>query len=130
MWGVTKKVAEAHAYRGPMKDLPVEIARAIYRKSYWDKVRADDLPPTLRYAVFDAAVNSGHVRAIQWLQQAIDVPADGIFGPQTLNKLLPMNAFSVKCKMLGYRLDFMASLSTWNSFGRGWSRRIASLLQK
>jgi len=129
MWGMTARVARARGYTGPMKDLPQDLAKKWYRADYWDSVRADDLPPQLRYAMFDAAVNSGPVRAVQWLQQAIGVPDDGKLGPQTLGKLQPLNAYAVKCKMLGIRLDFMASLGTWSSFGRGWARRIASLLQ-
>lgn len=130
MWGVTYLVALAHGYNGPMKDLPVELAKNIYRKSYWDAVRADELPEQIRYAVFDAAVNSGPVRAIQWLQEAIGVPVDGKLGPQTLGKLLPMNAYAVKCRMLGIRLAFMASRSNWDAFSEGWANRIASLLKK
>lgn len=130
MWGVTVAVARAHGYQGAMKDLEVSFAKQIYRKFYWDSVRADELPAQLRYAMFDAAVNSGPVRAVQWLQEAVGVPVDGKLGPQTIGKLLPMNAYAVKCKMLGIRLEFMANLKHWDSFSEGWAKRIASLLQK
>lgn len=39
-------------------------ARDIYKKFYWDVVRADDLPSGLDYALADYSVNSGHGRAI------------------------------------------------------------------
>ncbi|MCZ3110867.1 hypothetical protein NYZ20_18695, partial [Acinetobacter baumannii] len=44
MWGVTLTVARASDYTGPMKDLPRDTAKAIYRAQYWDAVRADQLP--------------------------------------------------------------------------------------
>ena len=31
--------------------------------------------------------------------------------------------------VIGMRLHFMTNLPTWNTFGKGWARRIASLLQ-
>lgn len=39
--------------------LTEEDARNIYRKEYWDKVGADQLPPEAQTLVFDAAVNHG-----------------------------------------------------------------------
>ena len=57
----------------------------IYKKSYWDMVRADDLPVGLDYVLFDGAVNSGVSRSIQWLQRALgSVSIDGSLGPVTL----------------------------------------------
>lgn len=57
--GITKAVAKENGYDGPMKSLPVDVAQAIYKRQYWDAVRADELPESVRYAVFDGAVNSG-----------------------------------------------------------------------
>ena len=58
----------------------------IYKKSYWDMVRADDLPAGLDYVLFDGAVNSGVSRSIQWLQRALgSVSIDGSLGPVTLS---------------------------------------------
>ena len=56
----------------------------IYRRLYWDAVRADELPPGLDLAVFDLAVNSGPSRAVRMLQAVLGVEADGIVGPVTL----------------------------------------------
>lgn len=133
MWGVTARVARSKGYNGAMKDLPQELAKKWYREDYWDKVKADDLPAQIRYAMFDAAVNSGPVRAVQWLQEAIGVTVDSKLGPQTLGKLIPMNSFAVKCKMLGIRLDFMTNAKdtqggfAFREFGRGWAKRIADI---
>lgn len=129
MWGVTKVVARAHGYEGLMKDLPVATAKEIYRKSYWDPVQADKLPQLLRYAVFDAGVNSGPATAIRWLQQAVGATPDGILGPRTLAAINELNHDATLRRMLAKRLTAMTSMSGWPSFSRGWARRVATLLE-
>jgi lysozyme family protein len=128
-WGVTERVARANGYTGSMRDFPETAAKHIYRKSYWDAVRADELPEAIRYAVFDAAVNSGPRQSIQWLQRSVGVTADGQLGPQTMAAVLKANPMVIKGRVLGQRLEFMANLSTWPAFGRGWARRVASLME-
>lgn len=130
MWGITKEVAARNGYKGDMSALPVEIAEAIYVKDYWNPVQADKLPEDLRYAVFDAAVNSGVAQAARWLQRACGVRDDGIVGPQTIRAANALSSEEIKRKMLAQRLRFMTSLSNWPSFSRGWARRIADLLEK
>lgn len=129
MWGVTEKVARAKGYTGDMKDLPVEFAKTkVYKPDYWDKVRADEVPAPIRYALFDAAVNSGPAQAIKWLQRTVGVADDGKFGPKTLEAVLKADPEAVEARMLGYRLMFMTDLGNWRSFNRGWAKRIATLL--
>lgn len=128
-WGVTERVARAAGYRGHMRDLPVDLAKSIYRRQYWDSVHADDLPSALRYAVFDAAVNSGHSQAIKWLQRAIGADDDGVLGGKTLAMARAAQPDFALRRMVGARLQFMTDLKTWPVFGRGWARRIADLVQ-
>jgi lysozyme family protein len=128
-WGVTRRVAIQEGYSGDMRHLSRDTAKAIYRKKYWDAVKADELPPVLRYAVFDAAVNSGVSQAVKWLQQSVDVADDGVLGPMTLAAAKKADFLALP-NMLGRRLDFMTSLPTWGAFGRGWARRIASILKE
>ena len=42
-----------------MKDLEFEDVMPIYKKNYWDRVKADELPAGLDLCVFDFGVNSG-----------------------------------------------------------------------
>lgn len=128
MWGVTERVARAEGYTGDMRNLPVEVAKTIYRKLYWTPVRADEVPAPIRYALFDAAVNSGPEQAIRWLQRTVGVTDDGKFGPKTLEAVLKADPEAVEARMLGYRLMFMTDLRNWRSFHRGWAKRIAALL--
>jgi lysozyme family protein len=39
------------------------------------------------------------------------------------------NPDRLKARLLSQRLRFMAGLSNWPSFSRGWSRRVADLLE-
>lgn len=48
-------------------------AASIYRRFYWNAVRADDLPGGLDLAVFDLAVNAGPTRAARLLQRTLGV---------------------------------------------------------
>jgi lysozyme family protein len=83
------------------------------------------LPDAVRFDVFDAAVNSGVGQAIKWLQRAVGVADDGVIGQQTLNALAAANGDVVAKRFNGQRLMFMTNLSTWQTFGKGWARRIA-----
>ncbi len=129
-YGVTEAVAREAGYRGDMRELPLDLAKQIYKDRYWDAVKAEELPAAVRYAVFDAAVNSGPRQAAMWLQRAVGATADGAIGPMTLKAANDMDGNVLKSKMLAQRLRFMTDLGTWSSFGRGWARRICSLMEQ
>lgn len=128
-YGVTEAVARSAGYGGDMRELPVDLAKSIYRLQYWNAVRADELPQGIRYLVFDAAVASGVRQSVLWLQRALGVAADGILGPVTLAAAHAVDAERLKARLLAQRLRFMAELPNWPSFSRGWTRRIADLLE-
>ena len=128
-FGITEAVAREVGYRGDMRELPLDLAKRIYKDRYWDAVRADELPAAVRYAVFDAAVNSGPRQAALWLQRAVGAKDDGIIGPQTLARVRDANPEQLVRRFLSQRLRFMTSLPNWPAFGRGWARRIADLME-
>jgi lysozyme family protein len=128
-FGITEAVARQAGYTGDMRALPVELAKRIYLDSYWRPVRADDLPPGVRYIVFDGAVNSGPAQSALWLQRALGVTADGVIGPRTLAAAYAKDAQQLKTAILAQRLRFMTSLTNWPAFSRGWARRIADLME-
>lgn len=128
-FGITEAVAREAGYRGDMRELPLDLAKRIYKSRYWDAVRADELPEAVRYAVFDAAVNSGPRQAIRWLQRAVGVRDDGVIGPITLGAVRATDPQVLLRRMLSARLRFMTDLPTWPTFGRGWARRIADLME-
>lgn len=128
-FGVTEAVAREVGYRGDMRELPLDLAKRIYLEKFWKPIRADDLPPGIRYAVFDGAVNSGPAQATRWLQRALAVDADGVIGPQTLAAAYAMPVTDLRSRILAQRLKFMAGLPNWPAFSRGWARRIADLME-
>lgn len=128
-FGVTEAVARGVGYRGDMRELPLDLAKRIYQEMYWSQVRADELPAGVRYAVFDAAVNSGVAQSVRWLQRAVGVVDDGVIGPRTLAAVNQQNADGLRCRLLAQRLRFLASRKNWDAFGEGWANRIADLME-
>ena len=129
MYGVTERVAREHGYIGKMQDLTLDFAKSVYRKAYWDACQCDQMPDMLRYPLFDAAVNSGPGQAIKWLQSAVGVKSDGAIGPMTRHAVNMAAPQVVRQQMLGRRLRFMTGLPNWSANARGWSRRIAAILE-
>lgn len=119
MYGVTEAVYHAWL-RGkgraskPVRDITMTEALEIYRDRYW-------LPTAVRYrlrpgvdlATYDAGVNAGVSRAIGWLAKAQGGPDH-----QTVKKICAA------------RLSFKQALSTWKTFGKGWTRRVADIEAK
>jgi lysozyme family protein len=129
--GVTKKVWEEwvghEVDEKTMRGLTPEIVGPMYKVKYWDKIKGDDLPSGVDYVVFDAAVNSGPGRAAKWLQACVGVEPDGGIGPKTL---AAVNAFDASQLVEDYakrRLSFLMDLQTWDTFGKGWGRRVAEV---
>ena len=130
--GVTARTWEDWVGHKPtekeMRELTPEKVTPLYRRKYWDACRADELVSGLDLCVFDTAVNSGPGRAIKFLQDVVGVKPDGGFGPLTMaavkahcitdedTKAL-INAFCDK------RLQFWQGLTTFATFGKGWTRR-------
>lgn len=116
---------------GTVKDLKnisdAEVAK-VYRKHYWDKVKADYLPGGVDYATFDFAVNSGPSRAAKFLQNAVGVKADGQIGPVTLKATNGLPAKTTIFKLCNARLVWLRRLKTFSTFGKGWTRRVNDVL--
>jgi len=126
--GVTKRVYEEWGGTKDMKDLVVEDVAPIYKKNYWDKLKGDDLPGGLDLCVFDFGVNAGPGRAAKYLQTMIGTVADGGIGPNTLRKVSDyVNEHGIEETVKKYqeaRQGYYESLSTFETFGRGWTRRV------
>lgn len=99
IWGITKAVARAFGYVGPMVDMTRDQAKAIYRLRYWDAQSLDlvsNISPNIAAEVFDTEVNTG--LGGQFLQRALnvlnqngamypDIKPDGRIGPMTIAAL-------------------------------------------
>lgn len=113
------------ASKAEVKALTKAQAAEIFRGRYWNHIRGDDLPGGVDLMTMDGAVNSGVSRGVRWLQSAIGVAQDGRAGPQTIATARAANAPQTVRKMAKARMSFLQGLRTWNTFGRGWSVRVA-----
>jgi lysozyme family protein len=106
----------------------------IYRKQYWDKVRGDDLPGGLDFCVFDFAVNSGPGRAAKMLQDLVGAEADGSIGHKTVAAVLEHVSRETLPKVIDQyqakRLHYLQALPHWDTFGKGWGRRVNEVLEE
>ena len=126
--GVTQHTYNSYLARYRLKRRSVRKITAgevalIYRRNYWDRVRGDDLPPGVDWTVFDWAVNSGPSRSAKALQKIVMVTRDGAIGPKTLYAVANQEPDKIIDAMYTARQRFYERLSTFDVFGRGWSRR-------
>lgn len=100
-YGITERTARAFHYSGPMAELPIDLAKRIYKEQYWDIIRLDEIAaiaPAVAVEMFDTGVNCGQAVAVKFLQRALnifnlnattypDLEVDGLIGRNTLNAL-------------------------------------------
>lgn len=101
-YGITEGVARANGFKGNMRDLPLDVAKNIYKKQYWTAPRFDQvnsISSVIAEELLDTGVNCGTGFAKPLLQRALnllnnqykagwpDLAVDGIYGPATLNAL-------------------------------------------
>ena len=126
--GVTKRVYEEWGGTKDMVDLTVEDVAPIYEKNYWGRTKCGDLPSGLDLCVFDFAVNAGPGRAAKYLQSMIGTTVDGGIGPNTLravgNYVEEVGLQSAIENYQANRQRYYEKLSTFETFGRGWTRRV------
>tara|TARA_Y100000289_G_scaffold28035_1_gene27597 strand:- start:95 stop:607 length:513 start_codon:yes stop_codon:yes gene_type:complete len=132
--GVTKRVYEDFGGEKEMKDLTKEDVEPIYKKNYWDRVKGDDLPEGLDLCIFDFAVNAGPGRAAKFIQRLVKTTVDGGIGPNTLKCINDhVEHYGVSTTIDQYqseRQNYYESLSNFETFGRGWTRRVDEVTEE
>ena len=125
--GVTRKVYSEwlgrEATEGEMRGLTKADVSPLYKKWYFDAVKADDLPAGVDYFTVDIAINSGPRRAAKMLQKCVAAKPDGAIGPMTLKAVADNDSTELIEKLADARQDFYESLKTFKTFGKGWTRR-------
>lgn len=111
-----------------IRSLTVDQARAIYKRDFWDRAKADQYDFAIAFQLFDMAVNHGNGNAIRMLQRAVKVADDGQIGPASLAAIKAMNVNDVIMRLNAERLRFFAKLSTFSRYGAGWVNRVANNL--
>lgn len=112
-----------------IKNLSLAQAKEIYKKDWWDKLGGNGLHSAITFQLWDFAINAGKKRAIQELQQAVGVTADGIIGPKTMEAVNAHDLNDVILTLTAERLRFYTSLKTWPTYGKGWTNRVADNLK-
>ena len=141
-YGITKQVAVANGYYGPMKDMPKDFAWSVYYDQYlgkpgYDKVLA--YSPAVAEELVDTAVNTGVSRSSLWFQKALnslnrggkDYPsiiADGKVGSSTIKAYASLEKVRGKvkaCEMViklvdAQQANHYMSLTKMSDFTPGW----------
>ena len=134
MLGVTQFNWENHighqVTHDQMRKLTPADVEPLYKKKYWDAVRADELPSGIDYLVFDMGVNAGPGRAIKLLQSAVGVPADGGLGPISMKAVLAADPVELIDKFSAEKEAFYRSLKDFQVYGKGWLNRVAAVKVK
>lgn len=111
-----------------VKSLSLAEATDIYRERYWNVVSGEALPWGVDLAVFDYGVNAGPPQAARDLQRSVGAPVDGVVGPVTLGWVAAAGDGKRIIKAIcSRRLSFKQGLRNWETFKRGWSRRVADV---
>ena len=134
MLGVTQFNWEQHVghevTHDQMRKLTPADVEPLYKKKYWDVVRADELPSGIDYLVFDLGVNAGPGRSIKLLQTAVGVPADGGLGPISMAAVLAADPIKLIQDFSDAKEDFYRSLDDFKTYGTGWLNRVAAVKVK
>ena len=86
-------------------------------------------PSALAYQMFDASINHGSGRAIQFVQKAAGAKADGIIGSKTLAAIDALDKNDLLLLFLAERLQYFTEVKTWKTYCTGWTRRVVQNLR-
>ncbi|UJW87945.1 glycoside hydrolase family 108 protein [Devosia sp. SL43] len=128
--GTKKGIAAASYPALDIKNLSDAKIAELYEANYWRKIRGDDLPSGVDLSTMDYGVNSGPSRSAKELQRVVGVEADGRIGPVTILAVKAADPRVVIKGHCGRRMSFLRGLAIWNTFGRGWSTRVANVEAK
>jgi lysozyme family protein len=113
---------------GEMKALTKDTVKPFYKAMYWDKVKGDDLPAGVDYAIFDFAVNAGVGRAAKFLQRSVGAVDDGVIGSGTLGLVAKADPQKLLANFADQKQGFYNGLATNNpsqqKFLKGWLARV------
>lgn len=126
--GETKFGISRKAYPGEdIAGMTLERARLLYRRDYWGPAGCDAWPESIKFEVFDAAVNQGVRTAVKLLQRAVGAADDGVIGPDTIMRVVSANGAWLLRRLQAQRLKFYTSLppAKRDPFLAGWVNRIA-----
>jgi lysozyme family protein len=128
--GETKYGISKRSYpRVDIRNLTREDAKDIYRRDFWEPLNLDGLSFAVKFQLCDFAVNSGIGTAIRYLQRAIGVADDGVWGPHSKSVALTISEPDLIMILIAERMIFQTKLKNWPDHGKGWTVRNAQNLR-
>ncbi len=131
-WGVSKKAFPSL----DIKNLTYDQARnLVYRPHFWNKIRGDDLPLPVGFVMFEQALNqhASAVGAVKCLQRAVGTSADGVFGPDTMDRVKKtIDIPKLVLRLCECRTEMYLSLNNTaeEKYEKGWVWRLLACQSK
>jgi lysozyme family protein len=134
--GISAPVYETWIGRVPtendMLNLPKTTAQAIYKKLYWDKLKAGSMnTQEVAHVIVDHGVNAGTGSAAKIVQRILNsefdknVAVDGAIGNQTLTAINSVNQVKLQSAIVIAREQYYKNLSSqYPEFIQGWLNRL------
>lgn len=111
-----------------VKKITEEELQTIYKEDYWINCKGDKLKAGVDLCAFDSSVLSGTARWGQWVRRALGYKEllVNVTDKETeaLNKLDPVSAVKKLCDI---RLAAIRTFRNFDTFGKGWTNRIADV---
>ncbi len=109
-------------------DMPDEVWSKIFKSSYWDIVRGDEIKSqAIADTLVDFAWGAGPGRAVTQLQRYLKVRASGHMDDGTLRVLNQADETSVHDGFSAYKQNWYLSLPNQQANYAGWKRRLTDL---
>lgn len=82
----------------------------IFQSMFWGPIGGSQLPEPLDVVVADAAFNSGPKQALKFLQRAVGVMPDGLWGPATEKAVAGCDPRTTAIRVVGQRARFYRAI--------------------
>jgi lysozyme family protein len=145
-WGITQDTLSSYLGRPASVDevanLTEDLARRVYETLFVVRPGFAQVgDPQLRGLLVDCGVLHGPKNGVRFLQRALHVADDGVFGNQTLTALAHADTLKLRIAVFGQRMRFLGRLITSNltdadkdgipdntEHAAGWLNRFADVL--
>lgn len=149
-YGITLKTARSNKYIGEMKDFPLDLAKKIYKKDYWDTIKGDNIDSQkIAETIFNVGINIGVKRASLIIQKVLnalnnrgrywkELKVDGTFGNisvKTLNKAIKKKYYIEEninflfiIKVGNRYYDIVLKKENQEIFLNGWIKRLKNFV--
>lgn len=107
-----------------IRNLTKEQAQEIYKKEYWDVIRADELPIDVAICMFDCAINQGPAVAVGLLEESLGLIRDGKIDDDLIKRAHALDKDYLVDTYLYFRTLRYFKSENFSIFGKGWIRRL------